>query len=100
MRRISIWFACFRFIAYPALLVTLILAGFLFKSADPNFLTVAIWIKLVTTGLLLLFVHLFHSAEFFFFNNLGYSDRAIYARMIMIDFLISASLFYFILKVI
>lgn len=97
MRRISIWFACFRFIAYPALLVTLILAGSLLKSEDPDFLIVVIWIKLVTTGLLLLFVHLFHSAEFFFFNNLGFSNRAIYARMIMIDFLISSGLFHVIM---
>ncbi len=100
MRRISIWFACFRFIAYPALLVTVILAGSLFTSGDPNFLIVVMWIKWVTTGLLLLFVHLFHSAEFFFFNNLGYSSRAIYASMIVIDFLISACLFYLTLKVI
>ncbi len=100
MRRILIWIACFRFIAYPSLLVTLILAGSLFKSEDSNFLIVVIWIKLVTTGLLLLFVYLFHSAEFFFFNNLGYSNREIYARMVMIDFLISSGLFYFILRLI
>ncbi len=89
--------ACFRFIAYPAFLVTLILSGFLLKSQNPDFLAVVMWIKLATTVFLLLFVHLFHSTEFFFFNNLGYSNRAIYARMIIIDFLISSLLFYFIL---
>ncbi len=98
MRRILIWIACFRFIAYPAFLVTLILSGFLLKSEDPDFLTVVMWIKLATTVLLLLFVHLFHATEFFFFNNLGYSNRAIYGRMIIIDFLISSCLFYSTLK--
>jgi hypothetical protein len=98
MRRISIWFACFRFIAHPALLVTLILAGSLFRSEDPDFFIVVMWIKIVTTGLLLLFVHLFHSPEFFFFNNLGYSNLAIYASMVAIDFLISTSLYYFIMQ--
>jgi len=85
--------AIFRFIAFPSLLITSISSVILWQSGNPLFLIQAIWTKLITASLILLFIYLFESKHFIFFNNLGISNRAIYLRMIAIDFSFAATAF-------
>jgi hypothetical protein len=84
---------CFRFIAVPSTLITLFVSWILFQSESPLFLVYAIWTKLITTALLVLFVILFRSAQFYFFNNMGYRNFSILIRMSLIDLMI-ATLFF------
>lgn len=84
---------CYRFIAIPALCITLISSIILWSSGTALALLMAIWTKGITTGLLLLYVYFFRSHQFFFFNNLGLSNRSIYLRTIILDFLLAIALF-------
>lgn len=93
MRIILVSLFCFRFIALPSLLITLITSWILFQAESPLFLVYAIWTKLVTTALLLLLVILFRSSQFYFFNNLGFSNFSILARVSIIDLTIAVSFF-------
>jgi hypothetical protein len=89
MRRISITLACFRFIALPSIIITGVASLFVWHSGTPLFLVYASWTKIITTSLLVLFVHVFLSSQFYFFNNLGYSNTAVYKNMMAIDLFIS-----------
>jgi len=91
--------AIFNFIAFPSLLITAISSFILWQSDDPLFLIQTIWTKLITTTLILLFIYLFKSKHFIFFNNLGMSNRAIYLRMIALDFSFATIAFTFALLI-
>lgn len=67
MRSILIILYCYRFIAIPALLITFILSIILFLSGTSLSLVLAIWTKVITTVLLILYVYFFRSSWFFFF---------------------------------
>lgn len=84
---------CFQFIAVPSTLITLFTSYFLFQSESSLFLVYAIWIKIITTSILLLFVILFRASQFYFFNNLGYSNFSILSRMSIMDLLMAALFF-------
>jgi hypothetical protein len=89
MRRVSIALACFRFIALPSIVITGITSLFIWDSGTPLFLIYAFWGKIITTSLMVLFIHIFLSSQFYFFNNLGYSNVAIYKNMVVIDLFIA-----------
>jgi hypothetical protein len=93
MRMILASLYCFRFIAAPSTLITLFVSWILFQSGSPLFLVYALWTKLITTGILLLFVILFRSSQFYFFNNLGYTNFSILVRMSLFDLLIATMFF-------
>src|SRR5579859_7497059 len=95
MRRIMVTLMCFRFIAVPSVTVTLAISFSLLSSGTPLFLVPAFWIKVITTPLLLLFVRLLHSSQFFFFNNIGCSTSAIYGNMVLVDVLMAIASFSF-----
>ncbi len=97
MQRMLIMFACYRLVALPSIIITLITSGLLGQSGTPFYLVQAIWTKVITTALLLAFVHFFRSNHFFFFNNLGQSRRAIYWNLIIPDVLICAASFSLVL---
>lgn len=97
VRRIKIILACFNFIAVPSLVATMVTAFFLWTSGTTLFLLPVCWTKLITTGLLLLFVRLFRNSRFYFFNNLGCSTYAIYGNMVLVDFLIALASFSWVL---
>jgi len=89
MRSVLIVLSCYRFIAVPSVLITIIVSMILLKSGTSLALVMVIWTKVITTGLLLLFVHHFRSSQFFFFNNLGHSNNSIYWNMIIVDVFIA-----------
>jgi hypothetical protein len=91
---VSIALACFRFIALPSIIITGIASIFIWDSGTPLFLVYAFWSKIITTSLLVLFVHVFLSSQFYFFNNLGYSSFAIYKNMVAIDLSIAFISFF------
>jgi hypothetical protein len=93
MHFILIILSCYRFIAIPSLIITIMISIVLLLSGTSLSLVMAIWTKLITTGLLLLYVKLFRSSQFFFFNNLGESTFSIYLNMVMVDFLIALASF-------
>jgi hypothetical protein len=93
MRRISIALACFRFMALPSIIITGIASFFIWDSGTPLFLIYACWGKIITTSLMVLFVHIFLSSQFYFFNNLGYSNVAVYKNMAAIDLFIALTSF-------
>ena len=80
---------CYRFIAIPSLFITIISSSILLLSGTSLAFLMAIWTKGITTGLLLLYVHFFRSSQFFFFNNLGCSNRSIYVNIITMDLLLA-----------
>src|SRR5688572_26066022 len=90
MRLIILMLSCYRFISIPSLFITLVSAAVLFQLGDPLFLVIAIWTKVITTGLLMVFLYFFRSTQFFFYNNLGLSNRSIYAILVIIDFMVAA----------
>jgi hypothetical protein len=90
MRLILALVTSYRFIAIPSVSITLVTALIFYQSQAPVFLVVAIWTKVITTVLLLLFVHFFRSSQFYFFYNLGCSTRSIYSGMALIDLMIAA----------
>lgn len=94
-----IMFSCYRLIFLPSVVITLITSGFLYQSSTPLYLVQAFWTKLVTTGLLLLFIKLFRSNHFYFFNNLGQTNGLIYLNLIIPDILISVALFSLVLYI-
>jgi hypothetical protein len=81
--------ACFRYIAVPSVIITFIGSVFLWQSGTALFLIPACWAKLITTGLLLLFVRFFQSSYLYFFYNLGYSSIEVYKNMTIVDLLIA-----------
>jgi hypothetical protein len=89
MRRVSIALACFRFMALPSIIITGITSLFIWDSGTPLFFVYACWGKIITTTLLVLFAHIFLSSQFYFFNNLGYSNSAVYKNMVAIDLFIA-----------
>jgi hypothetical protein len=93
MRKVVIMLSCFRFIAVPSVVITIIASIFLWQSGTALFLVYAFWLKVITTSLLLLFARFFLSSQFYFFNNLGYSNAAIYKNMITMDLLIAVTAF-------
>jgi len=90
MRLIVLMLSCYRFIAIPSVFITLVSTVILFRLGDPLFLVVAIWTKMITTGLLMVFLYFFRSTQFFFYNNLGLSNQSIYATLVIIDFMVAA----------
>lgn len=93
MRRIQIVLTCYRYIAIPALLITVILAYQLWRSHSWYYLIVALWAKIITTGLLLLYIFIFRSKQFYFFNNLGFSNPSVYGAIAFVDSFITVILF-------
>jgi hypothetical protein len=75
----------YRGIALPANIVTTI-AGIYCWNSDSNFeIRMLAWMKLTTTAVLLLYIHLFGQHILFFFMNVGMSPRRFYASMLAID---------------
>lgn len=89
-------FACYRFIAVPSLLVTGVTTLVLSQAVSLPFLVYTIWTKVVTTLLLVGYVHFFRSGEFYFFNNLGISRSLIYRNMIVLDGVLAGLAFSFV----
>jgi hypothetical protein len=88
MQKIKHTFYCFRLIALPALLISLVLAAMLYQSQEAFRIVPLIYTKIAVTLLLLIYVHYFKSAEFYFFHNLGLSRLRIFAYIIFIDLLL------------
>lgn len=93
MRKIRIILTCYRYIAIPGPVITLVLSYQLWLSQSWYFLPFAILAKIITTCLLLLFIFIFRSKQFYFFNNLGLSNPSIYGAMAFIDFFVAATAF-------
>ena len=77
---------CYQLIAVPSLITTLSCSMFLWNSL---FIIYVAWIKLITSCLMILFLHLFRKSEFYFFNNLGLSNFTIYKEILAIDIIIA-----------
>jgi hypothetical protein len=93
MHRFRIAWVCFRYVRVPTTSVTLFTAYLLWLSGNPLFVVNLIWTKVITTGLLLLFVHFFLSGDFYFFNNLGFDKIRIYTSMVVPDFIIATAVY-------
>ena len=89
MRKIQIAVTCYRYIATPSIIITFIISWQLWISHSMGFLVFAIWSKAITAGLLMLYVYIFRSGQFYFFNNLGFSNAYIFSAMALVDLLIA-----------
>lgn len=98
MRQLRVSLLCFRYVAIPTLLVTLITGVLLWQSGNPLFVVNLAWTKVFTTGLFVLFVYFFKSHEFYFFHNLGFSLPRILLSMVLPDFLLTILLYVIILS--
>lgn len=94
MRSWSIPLTIYRLVAIPGFLISVVTAIAFGHSHELSFLIWAMWTKVVTTGLLLLFVKLFRSSRFHYFHNLGYSTHEIYLYLVGVDFLLSGLLLF------
>jgi len=79
-------FTFYRNFIYPATAVTAF-SCYLIISEGSAFISVYMWwMKIITSAFLGLFFHLFQSQQLYFFNNLGYSARRLYALTAILDF--------------
>jgi hypothetical protein len=100
VRTLAIIITCFKFIAIPSILITLISAVIFWSSESRLFIIPIFWTKIITTALLVTYVYAFRSEQFYFFNNLGCSNLAVYRNMILVDAalaLVSFSFVFFML---
>ncbi len=100
MRTLAIIITCFKFIAIPSILITLISAVIFWSFESRLFIIPIFWTKIITTALLVTYVYAFRSEQFYFFNNLGCSNLAVYRNMILVDAalaLVSFSFVFFML---
>jgi hypothetical protein len=93
MQSVRIALVCYRYIVVPATVITGIASFLLVQSGTSGFLAVVLWLKAITTGLLLVYVHLFRLGELYFFNNLGYSNLTIYLAMGAVEVAITSVCF-------
>lgn len=91
MRKVRIFVEIYRMIAIPSL-ATMVFSSFLLSQSF--FIIYMFWVKMIVSGLLILFVHLFQSDKLYYFNNLGYSDKSIYIHLFAIDLSVSMFSFY------
>jgi hypothetical protein len=75
----------YRGIALPANIVTTIAGIYSWNSDSNPEIRMLVWMKLITTAVLLLYIHLFGQHVLFFFMNLGMPPRRFYASMLAVD---------------
>lgn len=78
----------YRNIAVPANVITALIGYTTFTAGATEGLGWLFWIKVATSTILILYIHLFKSTIVFFFMNLGIGKRQLYASMFIIDIVI------------
>ena len=81
--------------------IAISLAGCLMilKSHSPYATIFVFWLKIFSNAALLGYVHFFRSEQFNFFFNLGYSQKQLYFKTLVLDFGIWTILTYITLKI-
>lgn len=80
---------CYRYIAWPSLVITFFTGALLWQAGNAYFLINLFWTKLITTGLLVAYIWLYRRGDFFFFLNAGLSIRAFFVGMVLPDLLVA-----------
>jgi hypothetical protein len=65
--------------------VSLVSCFYVYYSGSWLFIVKIFWLKFFTTIAIGFYFHLFHSDQFYFFNNLGYSRPKLYISSALID---------------
>jgi hypothetical protein len=76
--------AFYRNFIWPATLTTLVSSYLLIGSSAKN-VVYMVWMKLITNFLYGTYFEFFHTQQFYFFNNLGYSKLRLYTSVVMLD---------------
>lgn len=84
--------------AVISVFISLLSCYLLLYSGSPYFIIHIFWIKLISTSGLLAYMHIFRSAQFNFFYNLGYSPLQLYSMSTLVDFGICSQLIFITLK--
>ena len=80
-----ILFAFYRNILFPSLIVSWVSCYSLLAVDSRSVIVTLFEIKVATTTLLGLYVHIFRSEQVYFFLNLGYSRIQLYAKTLILD---------------
>jgi len=75
----------YRNIAVPASLVTVLSCFEIWRNESLLAVSVLSWVKIFTTALLILYIHLFREHTVFFFMNLGIGRFKFYVSMFALD---------------
>ena len=78
----------YRNIAIPGNVITLVLSYVALTADSLSGLSILFWIKVITTGVLVLYNYLFNTQITFFFMNIGIGKQRLYSSMFIIDILI------------
>jgi hypothetical protein len=81
----AVIFAFYRNFFWACSGVSLSSCFFVYHSATYLFIVKTFWLKFFTTVVIGVYFHLFHSDQFYFFNNLGYSRAKLYISAALID---------------
>jgi hypothetical protein len=81
-------FYAYRVIALPANLVTIICSFVAWGNSSVTELSLLFWMKLITTLLLIAYIHLFQQNLVFFFMNIGFGRIRFYSVMLIADLLV------------
>jgi hypothetical protein len=87
----------YRNIAIPATIVTCLACFNLWLYPSPSVFLYLLWCKLITTALLMAYIHYFRPTVLLFFMNLGIGKTEFYSGIVGIDLLISVVCFAMIL---
>jgi len=91
VKKVQLIILCYRYVVIPSLFITLILSYLFWDSHTMHFIFYALIGKVMTSGILMLYIFFFRSDQFYFFNNLGFSNSIIYLSMLVIDFAVAIS---------
>lgn len=76
----------YRTVAFPLLLITVICAAQVWTSGSAYFVFRVFWMKVITTLIIGIYIAIFRSEQFIFFNNLGYTRTRVFVVGFVLDF--------------
>jgi hypothetical protein len=90
MQWLRLAWLCYRPVAAPALLVTVVVSATMFMAGTWRYLPVFVWTKAGTTFLLAVYVWAFQPQMFYFLHNLGYGRFRTLLTVAFVDAVLTA----------
>ena len=80
----KVLFLFYQNVVIPSTLITGLIVAFTFEASASG-LMMAFLAKVITSGLVGLFIHIFQEDRYFFFENIGYTKSMLFAGALTID---------------
>jgi len=82
------YFTFYRTLAFPLIGISLICAHQVWQSQSVYFIYRVLWVKVLTSIVIGVYIALFRSSQFIFYNNLGYSRTEVFLFSFGVDFML------------